>query len=98
MKEASNITPIEMKEETGYNLFISACVAGVVCSGFSMCHMMMFHAVFSYAFLAVGVACLAGVFLFLYIKKTRFGNRNYSLGERVKLLELRVQGIVGEPV
>jgi len=88
MKNATNLTPIEMAEETTYNVLTMGSVAGLVGSVLIVGHIAIFHGVFSILFISIAGVSLAGIFLFLYLKKRRFGNRNYSLGERVKKLEL----------
>ncbi len=89
MKEATNLTPVEMVEESAYNLAVMACIAGAVGGGLVILHM----ATFSYLFVGIVGISIVGIFGFSWLKRKRFGNRNYSLGERVKRIEL----MIGEP-
>jgi len=90
---ATNISPIEAWEEGTYNLMTIVSVSGLIGSILLFTHLMIFHSMFSYLYLVLGVAFLGGSILFPYLKSSRFGEKNMSLAERIVRLE---QGIFGE--
>jgi len=89
---ATNISPIEIWEEGTYNLLTIVSISGLIGSILLVTHLMIFHSIFSYLYLTLGVVFLGGSTLFPYLKSNRFGEKNMSLAERIVVLE---QGILG---
>ena len=77
-----------MAEEGIYNVVTTICISGVTSCILLIVHMVIFHGMFSFLCAGFGGLFLAGAIFSSYLKRKRFGNRNYSLGERVKKLEL----------
>lgn len=90
---ATNITPIEMLEESSYNMLTTISLSGLVGSLLMLTHMLVFHSMFSYLYVTLAVIFGLGAFLFPWLRSKRFGERNVSLGERV----WKIEQALGEP-
>lgn len=87
MSKVTNLSPIETFEEGTYNILTMVSISGFISSAITIIHLIMFHSVISTTFLVIGGVSLIGLFVFPWLKRKRFGDKNLSLAERIVQLE-----------
>jgi len=97
MKEATNLTPVETIEEVLYNMIILTGVS--ISSSGSMIALYNFiiFGTFGYTFPVISIVALIVTVIAMRMKKKRFGLKNFTLAERIVVLENTLSNIMGEP-
>ena len=91
LKTATNLTPVETVEETTYNVLMVGFIATFITSTLLLAHLIIYYKVFSYYYLSLGLLSFFGTIAVGFWKRKRFGDKNFSLAERI----VRIEGILG---
>lgn len=87
MKEATNISPIEIFEEGVYNTMFIISISLLTGSILLFSHIIIVHGALSYFLLTTASVSFIGCLIIPWWKSKRFGNKNRTLAERIVVLE-----------
>ena len=92
-KHPKDVSFFEQFEESFYNSMILLGSGGFIACLLLIIHTLIFHAIFPFSFLIIGIVCLAVAFGFKWHKFNKFNERDGLALQRLKRLELKFEEI-----